>query len=397
MARRRKAGRRSNGEGTIYQRPDGRWSGQCTLRVDPLTNKAERLTVYAESQAECVEKLRAAREKRAAQTGSVASSTVRDAYDLWMAQLKGTTKPQSVAKYVNDAGPVLRHLGPVRLRDLTPTGVLRFHAAMGALSAGKQHRAAKALRSIFKAAMKLGVCASDPTTTVAVPKIPRARPNPLSREQAAHLLACAGGDRLEALYWLAIDSGARQGELWALMPEDVDLERGEIRISKALTQFEGVFRIQEAKTDRSRRRVGLTPQTVAKLRQVPTTPGRPVFGMKGTQGGTWMRASTFTEDYWTPLRRRAGLKVRFHDLRHTCATLLLLAGVHPKVVSERLGHASIQITLDTYSHLLPGMQQTATEALGRLLPGHAEPEGPPRSLLRAHAKHALQGDGTPLQ
>jgi integrase len=125
--------------------------------------------------------------------------------------------------------------------------------------------------------------------------------------------------------------------------------------------------------------VSITPQTVAALERqkakeastrVVARGGPPPGTIFVTETGRWMRGSAgHFSRMWHDLLRRAGISgFRFHDLRHTCATLLLLANVHPKIVSERLGHASIQITLDTYSHLLPSMQATAVTALQGLLP-----------------------------
>ena len=186
---------------------------------------------------------------------------------------------------------------------------------------------------------------------------------------------------------LALDSGGRIGELLALLWEDIDLDRGEVYFRKSLQtgkgKNRGTYTAKIPKTPKSRRRVPISISTVNYLRELkngnivparlcssggkkvqprPEVPGL-VFPDLVT-GGYWNQ-NTLRGSVWARLRDLAGLPVtaRIHDLRHTTATLLLLANINPKVVSERLGHTSIKITLDTYSHLLPGMQQSAVTAL----------------------------------
>jgi integrase len=183
---------------------------------------------------------------------------------------------------------------------------------------------------------------------------------PLSPEQTRVILEAARGNRLEALYVLAIYTGMRQGELLALRWEDVDLEAG-------------VLRVRGTKTARSRRTVKLSQTALEALtghltRQLGEEIDRASDSWRenglvfATEIGTPLNRHNLTQRSFWPLLERAGLpRIRFHDLRHTCATLLLSKGVHAKFVQELLGHATIAITLDTYSHVLPGMSdQIAT-------------------------------------
>lgn len=164
------------------------------------------------------------------------------------------------------------------------------------------------------------------------------------------------GERFEALYVLAVNTGLRSGELLGLRWEDVDLQSGTVRVRR--TVFNG--RIEAPKTSKGRRSVRLTRMSVEALRRIPKT-GQWVFC---TRTGRPVSVHNLHNRSWKPLLRRAGLPdIRFHDLRHTCATLLLTKGVHPKVVQEMLGHSSISVTLDIYSHVLPTMQEKAVEAM----------------------------------
>jgi integrase len=198
--------------------------------------------------------------------------------------------------------------------------------------------------------------------------------HPLSPDEVRRLLEAASGDRLEALYVLAINTGMRRGELLGLKWSDVDLEGGRLSIRRTLTRTDNGKRVTlgEPKTKGSRRTVRLTQRAIEALRSHlerqlgDIEAAGDLYYDRGlvftTETGTPINPSNLRQRSFAPLLKRAGLPhIRFHDLRHTCATLLLSKGVHPKFVQELLGHASIAITLDTYSHMLPGMgDQTAT-------------------------------------
>ena len=201
---------------------------------------------------------------------------------------------------------------------------------------------------------------------------------PLTSEQALALFDAARGDRLEALYVLAVATGLRQGELLALKWEDVELEEAVLRVSRTLTRSGGKVDTGPPKTPNSRRSVGLTSWAVEALRahlarQLEEMkwmgslhrPGGLVFA---NEVGGIVNPSNLRNRQFARLLKRAGLpKIRFHDLRHTCATLLLSRNVNPKILSEMLGHSSVAITLDTYCHVLPNMQENAVRALEETL------------------------------
>ena len=173
---------------------------------------------------------------------------------------------------------------------------------------------------------------------------------------------------------LAVTTGLRQGELLGLKWEDVDLEDAVLRVRRTLTRHKGRLLLSDPKTKRSRRTVQLTDTAVEALR-AHLTHQMEEMGRLGdlyrdqglvfaTEKGTPVNPSNLRERSFAPLLKRAGLSpIRFHDLRHTCATLLLSRNVNPKIVSEMLGHATVAITLDTYSHVLPSMQAHAAKAL----------------------------------
>jgi integrase len=188
----------------------------------------------------------------------------------------------------------------------------------------------------------------------------------LSPEQARHVLALAEDDPLEALWRLAITCGLRQGELLALRWSDVDLDRGTLSVVATLEQWrDGVPVIAEPKTARSRRQVELGEAAVEALRRHRQR--NPGIGFVFTRPDGRPLSRPMVGGAWRSHRLRAVPAVRFHDLRHTAATLMLSRGVHPKIVSEMLGHSTVAITLDLYSHVTPTMQREAASVMNDLL------------------------------
>jgi integrase len=204
------------------------------------------------------------------------------------------------------------------------------------------------------------------------PRVPKSEITPLDQQQVGKLLAAAKDDRLEAVYVVAIGSGLRLGELFGLQWTNVDLKAGRIAVRHTLTEVGGKLSLTEPKTAKGRRLVTLPRTAVDALidhrkRMVAAGFAGVRFVFFNSAGGP-LRRSHFHRNEFKPLLKRAELpNIRFHDLRHTSATLLLAQGVHPKVVQERLGHAQISLTLDTYSHVLPSIEAEAASRLDSLL------------------------------
>jgi integrase len=192
------------------------------------------------------------------------------------------------------------------------------------------------------------------------------------------LLAAAFGDRLETLYVLGIHSGLRQGELLRLKWEDVDLEAGTSQVRRTLATTKDGPVLTAPKIKGSRRTVKLTRSAVNTLRShlerqmAEIDRAGSLWQENGlvfaSEDGEPLDRRYLTSRRFKALQKRAGLpELRFHDLRHTSATLLLSKSVNPKIVSEMLGHAIIAITLDTYSHVLPKMRDQAAAAMENAL------------------------------
>jgi integrase len=221
-----------------------------------------------------------------------------------------------------------------------------------------------------------------PRNAAASVKAPRPRPTeimPLNSEQVRALLDAASDHRLEALYIVAVSAGLRKGELLALRWEDVDLEVATptLHVRRTLSEARS-GRIFEAPKSGKGRQIRLTRKAAGALKshRIRENEERLAAGSRWQDHGLVFPSSVATpigarnlDRHFKSLLQRARLPLsfRFHDLRHTCATLLLTKNVNPKMVSEMLGHSSIAITLDTYSHVLPSMQDHAARVLEEVL------------------------------
>jgi integrase len=369
-------GRRGNGEGTITRRKDGRWEARYYV---PTVNGTKRKTIYGKTQAEVRDKLTKALSDRI--DGIVyddENMTVGEYLDGW---LKGSVKG-SVRQSTYDRDTILvnNHIKPIlgglKLKKLNSAHVQSFYRDRldAGLSASTVHKMHDILRRGLAQATKWHLV---PRNVADVVKPPRPVPMEmvaLSADETRRLLEAAGGDRLEALYVLAVHTGMRQGELLALRWQDVDLENAVVSVRRTLTRSGGKVAFGEPKTNKSRRSIYLTPQAVNALR---THLERQLRDMEilgdryqdqglvfTTDTGAPINPSNLRQRNFAQLLKRASLPhMRFHDLRHTCATLLLSRGVHPKFVQELLGHATIAITLDTYSHVMPSMGDATAKAL----------------------------------
>jgi integrase len=272
--------------------------------------------------------------------------------------------------------------GRLKLKALTPAHVRGLYRDK--LEAGSSVPTVRYIHTTLHKALKQavmdGLIPRNATEAVKPPQPSREEMHPLTPQQAKLLLQVAqeAGDRLEALYVLAIHTGLRQGELLGLKWDDVDLDDGSLQVRRtlALTRSGPVFKSPE--TTGSRRSVRLTSNAVEAFKSHLERQLAEIDKMgsiwsengliSASETGESLDRRAVTKLKFKPLLKRAGLpEIRFHDLRHTCATLLLTRNVNPKIVSEMLGHSTIAITLDTYSHVLPNMRDHAAAAMEEAL------------------------------
>lgn len=378
-------GKRGNGEGSITKRKDGLYMARYWIET-PMGKK--RKTIYGkrgEKRQDLADRLAEALGDRSKGLVFEADNLKTGEYlDRWLTySVADTVRPTTYERYEQITRKHIRPaLGNVKLKNITPAharGLYREKLDSG-LSPRSVQYVHVTLHKALKQAVADGLIPRNATEAVKPPQVRREEMHPLDPDQVKTLFdaASAAGDRLEALYVLAVCCGLRQGELLGLKWEDVDLETGTLRVRRTLTTAKGGPVLSSPKTKTSRRTVKLSRRAADALRghlqrqleEIDTAGSlRHENGLIfASESGEPLDRRLVTTHRFKPLLKRAGLpQIRFHDLRHTCATLLLGRNVNPKIVSEMLGHASIAITLDTYSHVLPTMQDSAARAMEEAL------------------------------
>ncbi len=234
------------------------------------------------------------------------------------------------------------------------------------------------LNKAFSDAVRLGVLAANPAAAADPPSSRSAR-SPVaavwSPDELAQFLASAKADPHHDAFHLAAATGLRRSELLGLRWCDVDPQAGQLQVIQGVVQVGHERRITPLKTERSRRLVALDERTtqILALRRAAAEAANPTFRTVDlvfpAEDGGPIRPGTFTYSFGRRVKLAGLRRIRLHDLRHTHATHALQIGVHPKVVSERLGHSSVMVTLDIYSHVLPSLQREAAEAVAALVNG----------------------------
>jgi len=288
---------------------------------------------------------------------------------------------------------VTPRIGEVRLRDVTPDLLNGFYSDLlrdGRIRDGGP-LAAKTVRNIhvmlhraLEDALDEGRIAVNPASKAKAPPASQASRSPgamttWTAAQAQQFLRSTAGDRLAALWLLGLTTGMRRSEMLGLRWRDVDLEGGRVQVAQTVIEVSGVPTIGRPKTAHSARSIDLDAGTVDALasHRRGQAAERLAWGPSysetelvfSREDGAMPRPSGISRRFTLAVRDAGVPKIRFHDLRHTWATLALQAGVHPKVVQERLGHASIGITMDTYSHVMRGMGREAAELIGSMVLG----------------------------
>ncbi len=315
---------------------------------------------------------------------SPSKQTVTDFIETWMTAVKGELADSAWANY----GAVLRtyvlpRIGAVRLADLTPQRVQALYVEL--LEGGKRDGSPLSARSVLQVhrtlhralgdAVRWRLLTRNPAHGVRPPRVEQKEMTAWSPEDARTFLVATASDRLAALWVVALNSGMRRGELAGLRWADVDLDDRAIAVRQQRTTAHYRVVVAEPKA-RSRRVIPVDAAVVEALRAHRLRQ----LEERLCAGPGWFDSGyVFVDEVGQPYHperlrvlferacRAVGVPViRLHDLRHTMATAALQAGIHPKVVQERLGHSSIAITLDTYSHVAPTLQREAADKLGQL-------------------------------
>jgi integrase len=348
--------RRGNKEGSIYKRKDGRWCAQVSVN-------GKRLTKYGKTQTEVREWLKETI-NQADHGIAVTPQTLGEFLPAWLEAIKSSVRLNTYKTYRTlIVHHIIPDLGEIKLQELRPDHIQRFYTAK--LESGASRSTVRMCHAILHRALdgavKWGLLARNVCDAVNQPKAKQTEMSVWDPNQVAQFLQAAQGHRWEALFYLAVTTGLRQSELMGLFWTDLDWDARKLRIQRQC--YRG--RLTELKRSSSRRPVALGELAIQKLRE------RQEIQMHEREHPDWEEQGfIFTRQGGDPVSRsmlyrtflklaeEAGLpRIRFHDLRHTAATLMLTRGIHPKVVSELLGHSNIGMTLNIYSHVLPSLQE----------------------------------------
>ena len=363
-----KRARRGRGEGSIFQRANGQWASMISAGYG-LDGKRIRKTVYGATKGEVQDKLTKLQGQKI--DGSLVSPstvTVGEYLDTWLAtSVKGKRRSMTHYTYVRRVEAWIKpKIGGIKLAKLQPAHIDAMNAALASdgLEAGSRRNAHAILRSALQRAYKTRLIPFNPCDFVERPTYSPPDVHPMTEPQAGLLLKSVKGTDIGTCIALALTSGIREGEILGLQWTDLDLKARTLQVRRTLYWLDGKWGTNDPKNPRSKRTIVLAGLAVDALQshlERATESGKLAFPWIFCDAkGDPYKARRMLEEYKGCLEAAGLPHFRFHDLRHTSASLLLTAGVHPKVVQERLGHARIGITLDTYSHVVPAMHSDAS-------------------------------------
>jgi integrase len=356
-------GRRRYGLGAVRRRSDGRWEGQLRLA------DGARRYVYARNRDELITQLQEERWRIANGIPRRASSLTLGQYlPEWLEVCRGRLRPKTFDAYALCAHRVDLQLGRVPLVRLNPMIIQSAYARLeaGGLSPRTVFQTHAVLHRALDQAQHWGLVKSNPTELVAPPRPHQKEMTALSAAQLAILLTTSRGTRWHSLWVVLGTAGLRIGEALGLKWQDLDLETGRLQVKRALQRQKGNGLVFVApKTPRSRRLIHLSGVAIEALgEQRQHVSGEMIFP---NLNGDLQESSSVTAALKVALSRAGLPRIRVHDLRHTTASVLLEAGTHPKLVQDLLGHSTVALTLNTYSHFTSGLSREAARTMDSVL------------------------------
>jgi len=374
------ASRRGANEGSVYKRRDGRWA--AVLNLGYGAGKRQRKAFYASTRAEVASRLAGAvRDHQRGLTPPPERERLGDFLQRWLEDTaRHNVRPSTYRGYeVTLRKHLLPEVGHLKLARLTADDLDACYSRL--LDKGLSPKTVRLCHAVIHRALshaqRRGAVAVNIASVAVPPSAPRKEFRCLTPEEASRLLKAAMSDRLYALYSLALNTGMRQAELLGLRWADADLSAATLHVRQQVYRMDGEWQFTEPKTPASRRAISLSGACVEALRERRLAQNKERLRAKTwadldlvfcNRLGNPIEKGNLLRRSFAPLLERAGLPhVRFHDLRHSAASMMLAANVNPKVVQERLGHSSISTTMDTYSHVMPSLQADAAEKMDRLL------------------------------
>ena len=382
--------RRGHHEGSIYQRADKRWVAAISYR-DPDTNQPKRKRLYGKSRQEVIN-AKKAWEKDFNATGivPVAKLLTKDWLTTWLKTYKQPSVRENT--YQGEKRIVEKHLIPTighyPLQDLRADHIqkmLNRKLVNGSLK-GDKPLSARMVEHIYVVlhdalgqAVKNQVIGRNPCVAVNKPKKTRTEFTPWTQQQTNLFLKSVKESRLFPLYLVAWGAGLRRSEILGLQWPDIDLKKGSLTVNRVLVKVTGTppYKFQDPKTKRSRRTIPLPAPVVKELKAWKTVQTAEKLAYNGpyntlnlvftNEAGQPINPDFVSRQFNKDLTDAALTPIRFHDLRHGHATMLLEMGENLKVISDRLGHSTIQMTADTYAHVAEKMQRSASDKLSKSL------------------------------
>lgn len=377
--------------GHIIKRYKDSYTIVLNLGVDPSTGKRKQQWVSVKGTKKEAEK-RLAELLHQIDTGTFirpSKTTLAEYLEKWLSDyVKPNLSPRGFERY---AGIISKHLipdmGSITLTQLRPGHLQKHYTARlnNGLSARTVRYHHAVIHKALQTAVKWGLVNRNVADGVDLPRAQRIEMQTWNEDDITRFFEVAKDSPYYELFYLALFTGMRRSELLGLKWNDVDFILSQIYVSRSLHHLkDGSYIFTEPKSAKSRRTIALPPSATLLLKEhqekqklervmlgIPLTDSDLVFS---TLESKPLRPNTITRA-WTMLAAHAGLKViRLHDARHTHASIMLKQGIHPKIVQERLGHASIQMTLDTYSHVAPGLQEVAAKRFDELVIPRCEKE-----------------------
>lgn len=387
MANSKKRG--ANGGGSIRQRTDGTWEARITLGTNPGTGKPMRKSIYGKTQKEVRQKMQKALvEVDEGIYTEQSKITVKQWMETWLAEFTGDVKDSTRTSYRQHMNNhIIPALGAVKLSELTPAACQKFIndlSRVKGLSAKTVKNVHGVLHHALKQAVRLGYMRMNPTEACTLPRIEKAKIEPLDAPEIKRLLDVLSDDVYSDVFRVDIFTGMREGEILGLQWSCVDFDRGTITIEKQLSRprVKGEeYRFTSLKNDKPH-----TVQPAPFVMQILKRQHRRQAEQRIQAGGAWDDCGfpdlVFTSEagkylnYTIVLRHlkraleKAGLpEKRFHDLRHTYAVSSLQAGDDVKTVQENLGHHTAAFTLDQYGHVTESMRQASAQRMEAFING----------------------------
>ncbi len=386
------AKRRGNGEGSITKRKDGRWQGYVTIGYDPETGKAKKKYFYGKTRKEVQEQVNKALGKVQAGTYKEPSKlTTAEWLTSWLNEyMKASLRPTTWESYqVQVDRHILPALGHLRLSQLQTSHLQKLYneklnggradGKPGGLSPKSVRYIHTVIHAALEQAKKEGMITINVADAVKLPANPKKEIQVLDQEGIRKFLTAARETRHFPLYFLALNTGMRRGELLGLRWKDVNLKEGTVTVNQGLVRTKGGLIFQEPKTKLSNRTIGISPEVVNVLKEHKKRQNEE--RLSAGEAYNKEHELVFCNELGDPicprgltrhyerLLKKAGLegKVTFHGLRHTFATLSLEEGAAARTVQEALGHHAAAFTLDVYSSVTSRMKKEATDKIGNLM------------------------------